>query len=158
MALVPEIQLNEDYEKERGKPMPSCNHGIVQTNLIVVLSAACRDRFSVVSELSLATEPPSTPDVSVCNLRQPDWLHDELRVSEAPLNVIEIVSPSQSINEFLPRIESYFRFRVQSAWLVQPPLEQVVVFTPNIEAQVYSEGEVVDPALDVGIALDEIFT
>ena len=158
MALVPETQLNEDYEIGRGKPIPSFNHGIVQTNLIVALSAACRDRFSIVSELSLATDPPSIPDVSVCNLRQPDWLHDELRVSEAPLNVIEIVSPSQRINDLIPRIERYFRFCVGSAWLVQPPLKQVAIFTPDMEAQVYSEGEVVDPALDVGIALDEIFT
>ncbi|MCY3904454.1 MAG: Uma2 family endonuclease [Caldilineaceae bacterium] len=158
MALVPEIQLNEDYEKERGKPMPSLNHGVVQAKLSFVLILACRDQYLVGNEVTLGTEPPLTPDLVVTRERQLDWLRDELRLMEAPLTAIEIASPSQSINEFFPHIESYFRFGVQSAWLVQPPLEQVVVFTPNFEAQVYSEGEVVDPALDVGIALDEIFT
>ena len=157
-TLPPETVLVEDYEQERGKPLPSYNHGIVQANLILSLNVACRDRFSIASELSLASEPPMTPDVSVCRLRQPDWLHDEIRVTEAPLTAMEIVSPSQSINDFIPRIESYFRFGVQTVWLVVPPLKQVAVFTPDKEPQVYSDGEVVDPKLEIRLPLDEIFT
>ena len=158
MVQVPETFLEENYERERGKPMPSFNHGIAQANLIFALNLACRDRFSIASELSLASEPPMTPDVSVCNMRQPDWLHDEIRVAEAPLTAIEIVSPSQSITDFIPRIEYYFQFGVQSVWLVQPPLKQVAVFTPDMEPKVFIEGEVVDPALGVKIALKEIFS
>ena len=138
--------------------MPSFNHGVVQANLIIALSNACRDRFLIASELSLASDPPMTPDISVCNLRQPDWLHDEIRVSEAPLTTVEIVSPSQSINDFVPRIEEYFRFGVRSVWLVLPPLKQVAVFAPEKEPEVFGEGEVVDPTLDVTLALKEIFS
>ncbi len=156
--VTPKSNLAEDYEKERGKPMPSFNHGVVQANLTIALSDACRDRFLIASELSLASEPPMTPDISVCNLRQPDWLHDEIRVVEAPLTTVEIVSPSQSINDFVPRIEEYYRFGVRSVWLVQPPLKQVAVFTPDMDARVFVEGDVIDPTLDVRVALDKIFS
>lgn len=157
-SVTPKSSVVEDYEKERGKPMPSFNHGVVQANLIVALNFACRDRFLIASELSLASEPPMTPDISICSLRQPDWLHDEIRVAEAPLATVEIVSPSQSINDFVPRIEDYFRFGVRSVWLVLPPLKQVAVFVPEADPEVFSEGNVVDTSLDAVVALDEIFS
>jgi Uma2 family endonuclease len=158
MALTAETFLEEDYERERGKPMPSINHSYVQTRLAIALNAAYGDRFFVASELSLDSVPPMTPDISICNVLQPDWLHDEIRAADPPLTAIEIVSPSQSINDFIPRIEDYFRFGVQSVWLVQPPLQQIAIFTPEMKPQVFTHGEVVDPTLDVKVALAEIFS
>lgn len=158
MALVPEALLAEEYEQERGKPMPSYNHGIVQANLIFALHIACGDRFTLGSEVALETEPPMTPDIVVYPMRRPDWLHDEVRVAEPPLTAVEILSPSQSVNDLIPKIEHYFAFGTQSVWLVQPPLQQVAVFTSNMEPQVFSHGEVVDSTLRVQIALKEIFS
>ena len=102
--MTPWSQEVEDYVKDRGKPKPSFNHGVVQAKLIIALNVACRDRFLIASELSLATEPPMTPDISICRVRKPDRLHDERRAEEAPLSTVEIVSPSQSISDFVPRI------------------------------------------------------
>jgi Uma2 family endonuclease len=158
MTLAPETLLDEEYEQERGKPLPSLNHGVVQAKLSFALISAYQDQYLVGSEITLATEPPLTPDLIVSSERQLDWLRDEIRVAEAPLTVFEIVSPSQSINDFIPRIESYFRFGVRSVWLVHPPLKQVVVFERDTDPKVIGEGEIVDPALDVRIALEEIFT
>ena len=158
VTLPPESGLAEDYEKERGKPMPSLNHGVVQAKFSFALISACQDRYLVGSEITLGTEPPLTPDLVVTGGRQLDWLRDEIRLTEAPLTAIEIVSPSQSVNDFIPRIESYFRFGVRSVWLVHPPLKQVIVFGPDYDPKVINEGLIVDPALDVRIALEEIFT
>ena len=116
------------------------------------------DRFLVGGELSLASEPPVTSDISICSLRQPDWLHDEVRASDPPVTVVEILSPSQSVNEIVPKIETYFRFGIKSVWLVQPPLKQVAVFMPDMEPHVFVEGDVTDPTLDVQVALDKIFS
>ncbi|PSR01993.1 MAG: hypothetical protein BRD47_04455, partial [Bacteroidetes bacterium QS_8_68_28] len=41
-----------DYEKERGKPLPSFNHGTIQA-LVIGELLKHRDEFSIVSELSL---------------------------------------------------------------------------------------------------------
>ena len=49
-----------------------------------------------------------TPDITVSNMRQPDWLHDEIHVTAVPLTAIEIVSPSQSVNDLIPKVERYF--------------------------------------------------
>ena len=157
VTAPPETILVEDYELERGKPMPSYNHFIVQYQLLHALHAACGDRYIVGGELTLDTEPSTTPDISVCDFRQPDWLHDEIRAAEPPVTVVEIMAPSQSVNDIIPKIETYFRFGIKSVWLAQPPLKQVAVFTSEMEPQVFSEGEVVDPALGVKVALADIF-
>ncbi len=158
MTVLPETFLGEDYELERGKPMPSFNHYYVQSQLHVALHAACGDRFIVGGELSLATEPSTTPDISICNFRNPDWLHDEMRAADPPIAVVEILSPSQSVNEIIPKIETYFEFGIKSVWLVQPPLKQVAVFTPELEPQIFIHGDIIDPILDVKVALEEIFS
>ncbi len=158
MTVLPETFLGEDYERERGKPMPSFNHYYVQSQLHVALHAACGDRFIVGGELSLATEPSTTPDISICNFRNPDWLHDEIRAADPPIAVVEILSPSQSVNEIIPKIETYFEFGIKSVWLVQPPLKQVAVFTPELEPQIFIQGDIFDPILDVKVALEEIFS
>ena len=158
MTVLPETFLDEDYERERGKPMPSFNHYYVQSQLQIALHAACRDRYFVGGELSLATEPSTTPDISICNFRHPDWLHDEIRAADPPIAVVEILSPSQSVNEIIPKIETYFRFGIKSVWLVQPPLKQVAVFTPELDPQIFIQGDIIDPTLDVKVALKEIFS
>lgn len=157
-TLPSEISFSERYEQERGKPMPSFNHYYVQSQLQFALHEACGDRFFVGGELSLATEPSTTPDLSICNFRHPDWLHDEVRTLDPPITVVEILSPSQSVNEIIPKIETYFRFGIKSVWLVQPPLKQVAVFTPDMDPQVFVEGDVIDPTLDVRVALDKVFS
>ena len=158
VTLPPETTPVDDYESERGKPMPSYNHYYVQLQLQYALHSACGERFLVGGELTLATDPSTTPDISICRFRQPDWLHDEVRTADPPVTVVEILSPSQSVNEVIPKIESYLQFGVQSVWMVQPPLKQIAVFTSSMEPQVFVEGDVFDPTLDVRIALKEIFT
>ena len=62
MTLAPETLLDEEYEQERGKPLPSLNHGVVQAKLSFALISACQDQYLVGSKITLATEPPLTPD------------------------------------------------------------------------------------------------
>ena len=53
-----------------------------------------------------------TPDVSVCNMRKPDWLHDEKTSGASTFNnVSKSLSPSQSVDDFIPKIEDYFSVR-----------------------------------------------
>ncbi len=151
------IETLSEYEIERGKPMPSKNHAILQTNLIVALSRFA-DKYSILSELSLELGPhPSIPDISVYPKMAVDWIHDEIRLSEPPLLVVEILSPKQYMSDLVDKIESYFAAGIQSAWLVQPALKSIAVFSPGMESTVYTTGEMHDAALDITINLDEIF-
>ena len=62
-ALVQEIP--SEYEIERGKPLPSFNHGIIQANLGEQFMK--NEGYRVVSELTLELdEPPhAVPDLCV---------------------------------------------------------------------------------------------
>jgi len=47
---------------------------------------------------------------------------------------------------------------IKSVWLVQPPLKQAAVLTPELEPQIFIQGDIIDPILDVIVALKEIFS
>jgi len=112
------------YEEERGKPMPSRNHGRAQTNLIGEFLQ--QRQFSIYSELTLSIGGANyTPDVSVYLSEPADFRHDELSRAEPPLVAVEILSPSQSHQEIVEKAEFYLRNGVKSCWIVSPPLRTV---------------------------------
>jgi Uma2 family endonuclease len=99
-------EVVSDYEKERGKPMPSFNHGIVQSKLIALLSA--KKQFTIGSEITLDLSPKATPDILIFNKRKANWQRDEKRVAEMPLTVIEILSGTQGMDDFEEKLARYF--------------------------------------------------
>ncbi len=117
-----ELKQLSDYELERGKPMPSLNHSIAQSHLLVELSVRYRKTHTFLSELSLSMpeKPDTVPDICIYPKMEVDFLHDRTSVSEMPLTIIEIVSPSQSNDEILAKFERYFNAGIKSCWLVLP--------------------------------------
>ena len=145
------------YEQERGKPMPSKNHGLVQYFLGLAFSRYS-DRFTVIPELSLELGgPPLVPDLSVYPKLPIDWLHDEIKMTDPPLTVVEILSPTQGTDELIRKADEYFKGGVKCFWIVQPSLKVVAVLEPGKEVRTYSSGEVEDPATGMSVALEEIF-
>jgi len=119
------------YEIERGKPMPSFNHSYVQNNLIIEINISFRKKFTTMPELTLAIpeKPNCVPDISIFPKMIANFLHDKITFSEMPITVIEIVSPTQSIDEILLKFERYFFAGVKSCWLVQPSLKAINVYS-----------------------------
>ncbi len=151
------LELLSEYELERGKPMPSKNHAIIQALLIGAL-LNYNIRFSVLSELTLELETgPLTPDISVYPKLEVDWIHDEIRMDDPPLLVVEILSPKQYLSDLVEKMELYFAAGVKSGWLVQPTLKSIAIFTPEMESTMYTAGKMADPALGITIDLNEIF-
>lgn len=145
------------YQEERGKPMPSKNHAIVQSFLTGALYSH-RDKFTVLSELSLELDgTPLVPDISVYPKMPVDWHNDEIKLTEAPTLVIEILSPTQPLDELVKKADTYFAAGVKSCWIVQPSLETIVVLSPGTKPEHYSSGVVVDPATGIEVSVDEIF-
>ena len=155
--MTPEVALSE-YEIERNKPMPSLNHSIIQSNLIMEL-AVYRQKYRIVSELSLdLSEWPSVPDISILPKIDIDLRHDVIAVKEAPLVAIEIISPSQSLNELVNKAEKYFEHGVQSCWLVIPSLGNIYVFSTPDVYQIFRKNEILtDPSVDITLPLDQVF-
>lgn len=155
-----------DYEKERGKPVPSFNHGTIQADLIIAL-ADYRDEFSIVSELSLELPLADaegngeslrvTPDICVYPKKEIDWTRDVKRMSEPPLLAVEIISPTQSHQDVVEKIQDMLEAGVQSCWFVVPAIRGVTVFTGGAESRTVTEGMLEDPATGVELDVSALF-
>jgi hypothetical protein len=145
------------YEEERGKPMPSLNHGAVQANLICEF-ARHRD-FRVVSELTLALPAkPLTPDLSIYPRTALDLRHDVSRHPDPPLLVVEIFSPQQGTQEVLDKVDAYFAFGVKSCWVVSPPMHSIQILTADGRETVLTSGLATDPVIGLTADLATVFS
>src|SRR5438874_13153560 len=132
------------YEEERGKPMPSLNHGAIQANLGGELQ---RNRdFRVVSELTLDIGGKSyTPDLSIYPRIPLDLRHDVSRCPYPPLLVVEIFSPQQAIQEVMDKVDVYFGFGVKSCWIVSPSMHSIQILSADGRETILHSGTATDP-------------
>ena len=155
---ITEEVILSDYERERGKPMPSFNHGKLQARLSQQLLNQYEDQYDVLSELSLeAPNPAYVPDLCLFLAEPSNWREDEIRVSEVPLTVIEIISPSQTDTELTAKSTAYFAAGVKSYWLVQPVLRTIFVLLPIGDELVFHNDVLTDPTNGVSIDLKKVF-
>lgn len=160
IAAMPSSTEISGYEVERNKPMPSLNHGLIQANLIFALKLGYKDKYSVVSELSLDLSGwESVPDICIIPKMSLNPRQDVVTVKEPPLCAIEIISPSQSVNELIAKAERYFQYGVKSCWIAIPALQNIYVFSSPDDYEMYKASETLsDPVLDIELALKEVFS
>jgi Uma2 family endonuclease len=135
---------------------PSVNHSYVQIALGAVLFNT--KQYSVYSELSIEIEGKEyQPDLCVYSKRELDFFHDIIRMTELPLLAIEILSPSQTIQELIDKIEIYLNAGIQSCWLVIPATCTITVYNDMKKISTYSKNQVIDDKLNISLALSDIF-
>ncbi len=157
--LAEERELST-YEIERDKPMPSRNHGKLQMRIGFEMMAKYRNRFDIVSEPTLQMlERPRVPDLAFFKVQESDWFDDETKITEVPLGVIEILSPSQSEQELISKFPLYFNLGVKTVWLVVPVFQTIYVFDSPRSYQTFTIANPIlkDIMLDVELDLNKIF-
>lgn len=156
---MPSFTEISGYEVERNKPMPSLNHGLIQANLIFALQLNYREKYSIASELSLDLSGwESVPDICLFPKRAINPRQDIVTVTEPPLCAIEIISPSQSINELASKAEKYFQYGVKSCWIVIPALQNIYVFSAPDSYEMFKASEsLFDNTLGIELPLKEVF-
>jgi Uma2 family endonuclease len=168
-----EVSDFEDEVLEEGKDMPSKRHSLTQTNITVLLGND--ERFSTFVELSLDA---TSIDLSQFGLKNRDEVipdiciyiepprfddepgDDEVRVTKFPDLAIEVLSPTQAINDLLKKIKAYFALGVKSCWLVMPSLEEIRVFSQQLRHYKnfdINDSEVVDEVMDIRLPIQKIF-
>lgn len=148
------------YEIERGKPMPSLNHGYIQSRLSMFLGYKYLSEFTVLSEISIEmpTKPNCVPDVAIYPKINIDFFHDLKIMTKMPLTAIEIVSPTQSTDEILAKFERYFFAGIKSCWLVMPSLQSIYVYTYIGKFQAFNhEMMLIDITTGIELNLSEVF-
>ena len=136
---------------------PSYYQSYICTNVASALKQ--EGTYSVFTELTLAIDGKDyVPDVSVYPKRAVQWrTRDILRMTEMPLTAIEIVSPSQTMDDALNKFETYFRAGIKSCWLISPIMTAINIYTNMEQAQTFQVGDIVEPVLNIRIPITAIF-
>jgi Uma2 family endonuclease len=148
------------YETERGKPIPSLNHAIVQQNLVFQMKLKYGDKFSILPEINVevVTNRDRVPDIAIYPVIEFVPEADVIHMTETPLGVIEILSPKQDLTELIQKSSEYFKKGVKSYWLVLPSLQSIYVFSAPGEYENFNYREVLrDEQLEIELDLKEIF-
>jgi len=152
--------VKSDYELERGKPMPTWNHAILQQRILLEIIVRYPKKFTVLPELNLSVLGEKlVPDLAVFTGSLGFLAHDQNIVSEMPLLVVEILSPSQSVTELIFKAERYLKAGVTSYWLVVPELINIAVSSESGVYQTFNRQDILrDPATGIELALAPLFS
>ena len=153
------LETKSDYEKERNKPIPNKLHSLLQNEITFRLRQSYDNDFDFFPELSLDTTPGSTPDVCIYP-KGGKLIRAEItaKESEMPITAIEILSPSQSLNDLTSKARRlYFPKGVKSVWIVVPEFKAIHVMLPGDVNHYFDSGMLKDPATDIEISIDKIF-
>jgi Uma2 family endonuclease len=160
-----------DFTEEDCQDMGSLNHSLTQAQLVRSLPD---DKFTIAVELSLdisqidskqfgiKAKEELKPDVCLYPnsviLSKP---RDIMKMSNMPLLSIEILSPTQCVEDMLTKIQAYFALGVKSCWLVIPALTSVIVYASNSPDDFKNfdkrDTEVVDEVLNIRVPFQKIF-
>ena len=155
-TLAPEIS---DYELERGKPMPSLNHSIVQANTIFELKTRYRDQYRFMSEINIAiAERVMVPDIGIFPQMTVDMANDSVVAPQLPLTTIGILSPSQALSELIGKTNLYFQAGIKSCWIVVPEVSGIFVYASPGEYTFFHKGQTLtDPATGIELPSMTLF-
>ena len=152
------VALSE-YEIERGKPMPDKNHALIQGNLHFLLRLMYREKYTILLEINLDLPiRERVPDLAIYPVMKFNPDENEIRMKQAPLCAIEILSAKQDLSELMTKRAEYFTGGVLSYGLVLPALYTIYVFSSPTEYQIFSgKDKLQDAKLDIELNLEEVF-
>ncbi len=135
---------------------PSYNHSYLAYR---IAKAADRDgKYNIHIEMTLDIGGTDyIPDIALYKKQPIDFLHDKIKAEEPPILIVEILSPTQAVNEITDKFEIYFQAGVKSCWLVIPPTKTIVVFNDINRPVSYSAGQFTDPMICVEVSVGDIF-
>ena len=136
----------------------SLNHSRLIYRISMALSAY-EDKYDVLPELEFElAEGRLKPDVAIVPRQHYNYQRDVLRVVQPPVTAIEIISPTQSFDALVEKIQAqYLPSGVKSAWLVLPRVASIYLFLPGQPPQAFTTGTLHDPAAQIDVALADIF-
>lgn len=158
------IERGQEIDFIEGQKMGSFNHGFVQMKLgAKFLSLGYTPSSELSLDISIVKDEfegfgnTLLPDIAVYDAREVDYAHDPSRVYEAPLLVVEILSPMQPVSQLINKLPIYFRLGIRSCWIVYPFSKTVTVYSSEDDFESFATGSVVDHELGLEIPLDDIF-
>lgn len=139
--------------------MPSKNHSFLQTRIAGLLDFKYRKDYSILTAVDLdLSSGKAIPDIAVFHKLSFDWGSDEVKMTQAPLVAIEIISPRQAVTDISDKIyKIYFPAGVKSAWIVFPSLETIQIVLPNGQKTSFATGIIKDTVAGIELDFADIF-
>ena len=137
---------------------PSVYHSAISVNIVGELVS--QKEFRAHSELTIVVDGDDhQPDISVYKRKKLNYISEEDRVKteDIPLTAIEIVSPSQTMNDLIKKANIYLGSGIRSVWIVHPQTHSITVKTKN-SAEIYHEGVLKDTSgvrVDLGVVFED---
>ena len=111
----------EETTEEIENEMPTYNHSYICLEIIIQILAL--QKFRPLPELTLDIGKGITPDISVYPVElapQPNFFSDITRYDKMPHLAIEVVSPSQNIQDLLEKAQMLIKSGAKAVWTVEP--------------------------------------
>lgn len=157
-------EIIDDLEYQEVKEMGSGWHSYLQSNIAGYFRYEQRQKLLALTELSIEIDSKDyKPDVAIYSIQDKSKIilthNDVIKTDLMPKCAIEIISPTQSINELISKIDFYFANQIESCWLVIPITKTIYVFNKSIDNQsVYLiHDQLKDEILDIEVNLTEFF-
>ncbi len=153
------LTIEQQYEIERGKPMPSKNHNRVQHRLNIELAKKYDETYDFLPEQDLELSTGNVvPDLCIYPNLNYDWERDEIRMTQTPITAIEILSPKQAISDLLEKArDKYFPAGVSSVWVIIPTFKTIYVMYNEKPTVAFTEGEMKDEITGISLQLSNVF-
>ncbi len=135
---------------------PSIYHSVIAANIIGEIIP--QKEFRVHSELTITIDGDDhQPDISVYKRKKINFVgeEDQVKTEELPLIAIEVISPSQTMNDLIKKAKFYLESGIQSVWIVHPQMHGIVVKT-KIETKHFYDG-ILEDITGVKVNLGIIF-
>jgi len=146
----------EIYANERGKPVPGYQHARTQARFIKQLPAD--GPYEALSELNVELNGwRCVPDVCILPRGKGLLSEDTPWVKETPLMTVEIISPSQTMDEMMTKVNRLLKEGVPAVWLIIPEVRVVTIFQKGQMPLSATHGTLTDPATGIAIEVSELF-
>lgn len=146
----------ETYFQERGKPMPGTEHARCQARLIGQFLQSTT--HEVLSELNLELDGyRCVQDLCVYRKEDEAALRNLAWVTLPPQIAVEIISPSQTIDEMTAKIDQLLAHGVPSVWFVLPFARVITIYQKAAPLISCTAGILADPVTGVKVHVDEVF-
>ena len=117
------------------------------------------DRHLVLSELNLELSGKRLiPDLSIYDSDQETQVRHLIWIKEPPRMAVEIISPSQTLEEMGARIEQLLAGGVRSVWLVVPFTKVISIYQKDAPLISAVSGLLTDPVTGLSVTVEEIFS
>lgn len=148
------------------KVSPKYFHSAIQKTLLILLSIWCKGKGRVVPEWAIILRRKGkdwcpVPDLTYISYERlpKTWQYNEA-CPVPPELVIEIISPGQTMQEFVDKAKNYFAAGVARVWVIEPEAMSIRVFFSAVQSRVYTDDILMIDSLLPGFELTvkQLFT